>query len=56
MARSCPCSSFRALVVVATASQAVAATEHSAMRAEAISSRTSSRLRSGIRRLILGRR
>ncbi|MER6044789.1 hypothetical protein ABT136_29250 [Streptomyces sp. NPDC001856] len=48
-ARACPCSSRSARVVVATASQAVAATEHTAMSTDAISSRTSRRLRSGIR-------
>ncbi|MFF3849193.1 hypothetical protein [Streptomyces sp. NPDC002328] len=46
-----PCSSRSARVVVVTASQAVAATEQTAMRTEAISSRTDSRLRSGMRAL-----
>lgn len=47
-ARTCPCSSWMARVVVCTASHAVAATEHRAMSTEVIISRTSSLLRSGM--------
>lgn len=46
-----PCSSRIARVVVCTASQAVAATEHRAMSTDVISSRTSRLLRSGRARL-----
>lgn len=45
-----PCSSWIARVVVSTASQAVAATEQMAISTEVINSRTSSLLRTGIRR------
>ena len=59
-ARAWPCSSRRARVVVVTASHAVAATEHTAISTDALSSRTSSRLRTGIRtrvaRVTRGRR
>nr|WP_234441797.1 hypothetical protein [Streptomyces sp. WM6386] len=55
-ASTCPCSSRSAWVVVATASQAVAATEQTAIRTEVMSSRTRRRLRSGMPALIRGRR
>lgn len=48
-ARAWPCSSRRARVVVVTASQAVAATEQTAIRTDAMRSRTRRRLRSGMR-------